>query len=424
MPYETEERLKSYLDANQQGREQLCLAVLQTDRFYSDIRPRQPKGGPDGNRDIQAIYNGEQVAFVAVGFVNGANDSRSQITQIRNKFKSDFTDAKEEYKDLKVFVFFTNILFTTGEKEKLEEYAKDNGITHCDIYDRERIRIALDSPDGLAARFQYLGLRLSDAEQQAFFNRWGDDIQTMISNRFSDVDTKLNRILFLEESKTPLVYFSIGFELKRKYTAEEFGNYRVFCSLMMIEPKLEIAGFTFGSSDASLESRRSAYLKKGKGIKDSINTWQWRETTNEENAYHLELERSGSGIGVVELGGLVITYETGRFIRFRPTISMIDLNDATFVIFCNKKFVEKIKTIRIYTNDYYLQEIDDLEIDESEFDPNLPIRFVEEDLSDKWVRIKRADDFGDAFHLDFFRFTPKRLYAPNVVYETTTEKKK
>lgn len=423
MPYETEERLKSYLDANQQGREQLCLAVLQTDRFYSDIRPRQPKGGPDGNRDIQAIYNGEQIAFVAVGFVNGANDSRPQKTQIKNKFKSDFTDAKEEYKDLKVFVFFTNILFTTGEKEKLEEYAKGKGITHCDIYDRERIRIALDSLDGLAARYQYLGLKLSDAEQQAFFNRWGDDIQTMISNRFSDVDTKLNRILFLEESKTPLVYFSIGFELKRKYTAEEFGNYRVFCSLMMIEPKLEIAGFTFGSSDASLESKNSACLKKGGGIKNSINTWQWIETTNEENI-NLELERNGYGIGVAELGGLFITYKTGSFIRLRPTISMIDLNSATFVIFCNKKFAEKIKTIRFYSNDYFLHEIDDLKIDESEFDPDLPIRFVEEDLSDKWVRITRANDFGVAFRLDFFGFTPKRLYAPNVVYETTTEKKK
>jgi hypothetical protein len=371
----------------------------------------------------RAIYNGEQIAFVAVGFVNGANDSRPQKTQIKNKFKSDFTDAKEEYKDLKVFVFFTNILFTTGEKEKLEEYAKDKGITHCDIYDRERIRIALDSLDGLAARYQYLGLKLSDAEQQAFFNRWGDDIQTMISNRFSDVDTKLNRILFLEESKTPLVYFSIGFELKRKYTAEEFGNYRVFCSLMMIEPKLEIAGFTFGSSDASLESKNSACLKKGGGIKNSINTWQWIETTNEENI-NLELERNGYGIGVAELGGLFITYKTGSFIRLRPTISMIDLNSATFVIFCNKKFAEKIKTIRFYSNDYFLHEIDDLKIDESEFDPDLPIRFVEEDLSDKWVRITRANDFGVAFRLDFFGFTPKRLYAPNVVYETTTEKKR
>ena len=185
---------------------------------------------------------------------------------------------------------------------------------------------------------------------------------------------------------------------------------------------MEIAGFTFGSSDASFDSRRSIHLIKGKGIKDSINTWQWIETTNEENA-NLKLERNGSGIGVVELGGLFITYETGSFIRLRPSISMIDLNSATFVVFCNKKFAEKIITIRFYSNDYILQEIDDLKIDESEFNPNLPIRFVEKDLSDKWVRIKRADDFGVAFYLDFFRFTPKRLYAPNVVYETTTEKK-
>ena len=35
MPYETDERLKSFLDANQLHREQLCVAILAMDKRFS-----------------------------------------------------------------------------------------------------------------------------------------------------------------------------------------------------------------------------------------------------------------------------------------------------------------------------------------------------------------------------------------------------
>jgi len=54
--YETDERLKNYLDTNQLRREQLCLAVMAIDRRFSDVRPRHPRGGPDGGRDIEAVW--------------------------------------------------------------------------------------------------------------------------------------------------------------------------------------------------------------------------------------------------------------------------------------------------------------------------------------------------------------------------------
>ena len=72
MPYETDERLKSYLDTNQLGREQMCLAVLAIDKRFSDVRPRNPRGGPDGGRDIEAVFRQAQLAYAAVGFVNQA----------------------------------------------------------------------------------------------------------------------------------------------------------------------------------------------------------------------------------------------------------------------------------------------------------------------------------------------------------------
>ena len=69
--YETEKRLKSYLDTNQQGRERMCLQILALDKNYSDIHPRHPKGGQDHGRDIEATYKDDILCFCGVGFVNG-----------------------------------------------------------------------------------------------------------------------------------------------------------------------------------------------------------------------------------------------------------------------------------------------------------------------------------------------------------------
>lgn len=48
VPYETDERLKSYLDTNQLHREQMCRAVLAVDKRYSDVRPRHPVNVSEG----------------------------------------------------------------------------------------------------------------------------------------------------------------------------------------------------------------------------------------------------------------------------------------------------------------------------------------------------------------------------------------
>ena len=44
MPYQTDERLKSYLDTNQLHREQMCRALLSIDKRFTDVRPRHPRG--------------------------------------------------------------------------------------------------------------------------------------------------------------------------------------------------------------------------------------------------------------------------------------------------------------------------------------------------------------------------------------------
>jgi len=65
--------LKDHLNTNQAKRERMCLEILSVQDDYSDVRPRLPKGGPDGGRDLQGSHKAN-LLFGAVGFVNDATD--------------------------------------------------------------------------------------------------------------------------------------------------------------------------------------------------------------------------------------------------------------------------------------------------------------------------------------------------------------
>ena len=202
MPYQTDERLKSYLDTNQLHREQLCRAILAADPRFSEVRPRQPRGGPDGGRDIEAVYRGDQKVFGAVGFINQANDSAEQKRRVVAKFSEDLSNALSSTDEWDAFVFFTNVNLTVGEKDGLIAEAKAHGVLFCEVFDRERLRIALDTPDGFSTRFQYLGIPLTEEEQASFFARWGDEIHSVISTGFARMEAALNRVLFSKKFRT------------------------------------------------------------------------------------------------------------------------------------------------------------------------------------------------------------------------------
>jgi hypothetical protein len=119
LTYQTDERLKGYLDTNQLQRERMCVAILAIDKRFSDVRPRHPRGGPDGGRDIEAVFKNSQKAFAAVGFANQANDSNEQKRAIRKKFAADLASALSGEIRPEVFIFFTNINLTATEKDDL-----------------------------------------------------------------------------------------------------------------------------------------------------------------------------------------------------------------------------------------------------------------------------------------------------------------
>lgn len=426
MPFDTDERLKSCLDTNQLARERLCHAVLALDKRFTEVNPRHPRGGPDGGRDIEAVSRQEQRVFGAVGFVNQANDSDEQKKIIRKKFGDDLKSALAAAPKPEVFVFLTNVNLTIGEKDELVSKAKAKRLVHAEILDRERIRIALDSPDGFAARFQYLGISMSEAEQASFFSRWGDDIQSLVTTGFQRLEGTLERLLFLQEATDVVPTLVVVLELRESYSAEQIGHFRAFCSLYLKEVRHGIVSILFGSTDKQDRLRTVISSTEKGGIKYGISGGQWEQRIDlarrdlgeqgmkqeDEDGSEPILTGSSSGIGVDPVPRIAIQYNNDNFIRFEPRLSLRDFDKAMFLPILNESLAEKVRGVHLFGGGYKIMQVmeDDLGIDRSPFELDIPVEFTSSELADPWVRIrpKRVS----AFRISFFEQTPMRMSNP------------
>ncbi len=203
-PRLTEERLRYHLDSNQVMRERLCLAILPLLGPYTQERPRRPKGGRDGGRDIEAVFQGSTVIWGAVGFRNGGGNDNVARREAEEKFDADLSCALSENPGLQGFVFFTNVDLTPGIIEQLKSSATARGVAIVDVCDMERLRHALDSPEGLIARLQYLDIAMSATEQIALVNKFGNQLQQAVSARFDRVERTLSQMEIFLGFQKPL----------------------------------------------------------------------------------------------------------------------------------------------------------------------------------------------------------------------------
>jgi hypothetical protein len=434
MPYETDKRLKDFLDTNQLAREQMCLAILGLDKRFSVLRPRHPRGGPDGGRDLDAMFQGTQRAFGAVGFVNQADDSAEKKKRASDKFRADLAAALAATPKPEVFVFLTNVNFTVGEKDDLAAEARAAGASYCEVFDRERLRIALDSTDGFAIRYQYLNIPLSETEQAAFFARWGSDIQSVISTGFQELHRTLNRLLFLQESTDPLSAFSVLFELDRTYPAEEIGHFRAFCELYLKEPKHSIASILFGASDKHDRMRSDIAASQKQttpaGIAAGLGGGQWERrldlaggseseedgNVQDDAGEELVPEYKAVGwswsIGMKEVKFISIQYRKDPLIRLEPAITLRDFDESSFLARLSRGLAEKVSRIHVYANEYKLLEIPKsaVVLDDGLRPSRIPVDFSDAELRDPWTYIR--PERSTMFMLRFSEQTPHRLFAP------------
>jgi hypothetical protein len=368
MPYETDERLKGFLDTNQLLREQLCAAVLGLDARFANIRPVQPRGGPDGGADIAATFRETHEAVIAIGFFNQASDTQSMRSAAVRKFSSDLRRLGERSSRIALF-FFTNVALTSKQRDAMIKAAIGAGAFHCEVFDRERIRLILDSPEGLAIRFQYLRLPMSEAEQATFFAKWGDRINETISKQFNEATRILNRVQFLHEADASFDELGVFLKLDEEHPASRLGTVSMHARVLFPRPHGSLLGYQFSSIASD---------KKNETFRTSASELRFPEGNYSLDPQFLNHYRfpvhtfSVGAVGTLAMSGFKRRYSTlGIEAPFAPKSSfpivLKDLEGAAIFVYLNDTLAKSVSELIVYTDRYKLAVHQKREWDIEEF---------------------------------------------------------
>lgn len=336
----TNERLRQWLNADQASRERLCAGVLGLNRNYTDIRLRRPEGGPDGGRDIECL-RGPIRCYGAVGFVNNASDTRAEKKQVRSKFASDLDSALSHNGELKAFVFFSNVDLTPGEVDGLQKAARAKGITSIDIYARERIVQALNTPEGLALRYQYLEIPLSEAEQVSFFSRFGSDIEALLEGRLDRLERRIDAIDFARWQAGEVHSLSLTLIFKNMESSwrEEPEHFRA-C--------LEMQGVVFEKRSIFLGCEDDYFACPDGGWYFASKPFFFREQTEGL----CKIEDSWIPVPVRAVGNVVTELQVGAKWRGRSGIHASEFEDLSLDLHLTQNLTSKIARVQFAIDSY------------------------------------------------------------------------
>jgi hypothetical protein len=434
---ETDRRLKDHLNTNQAARERMCLEILSVQEGYSEVEPRLPKGGPDGARDIQAKFK-DDLCFGAVGFVNDASDLADHRKQIEKKFKDDLKNALKKKKDSspnpRVFVFFTNVGLTPAIITKLKEHAYRNNINYCDIFDRERLRIILDSNLGYAIRFRYLDIGLSDAEQKDFFAAWGDKINSAIGSGLMGLDRTTKRIQFLMEAQFPLDHLATFVRLDSTIWDACKGEFFFQTTLSLRVHSDGLLWIAFGAGTEEIRDALDEWKQRGNGHTRNAQygfgfsslipgtphharyvggVEQLEHPKNKDDEERLKYIRTSGSRRLLEVHQNVLYFETlsePMIERFQPTCKLQELDRCMLIFESSREVAEHIDTITIVGGGYELLTLkkDDLQLQPGSYDRlTVPREAKHTADSHEWVTV-RPSSLSSCFSIDLMGRTPRR----------------
>lgn len=421
MPYETDERLKSYLDSNQLQREQLCAAVLSIDGRFDAVTPQQPRGGPDGGGDIAARYDSAHPTIGAVGFINQATDSAANRRQIAAKFASDLASALAKLPSTQAFVFFTNVSLTAKAKSTLSQSGLTHGLRLCEVFDRERIRLLLDGPDGLSLRFQYLGLPLSEAEQAAFFSKWGKKIDEIVAQGFGETRRLLNRIQYFHEAARPLQELTFVLNFAPPLGQAALESLRLYARLLYGgEPIANSAfGYQFSYEGGPRGQHRSNIRRLNRAVGDNRGVLYYNDPeVTDRYDFDTTLISSGGGDAYPRDGR---TVSLGGPVGWRGCdgeMTMRRLDGAGVHFFMTKEVALRLSQIEVFSDIYKLDiwgpnflgkgfHIEKYLGGFKTYDGN--------EATPMEPELMRVGLYYHPFYLDFSRKTPVRLSTPQDV---------
>jgi len=339
-PRLTEERLRTWT-ISQDERERMCLGILALDPRFSKIEPRRPKGGPDGGRDIEAEFENGEIVWVGVGFRNNVTDSKEDKKWAKDKFKDDAHTAIAANPGLWGFVFFTNIDLTPTEQSELREYGLSVGLSFVEVFYRERLRITLDSPRGLALRYQYLDISLSPAEQKAFFAEYGSQIENLLHKGFGVIDEKLKRIEFLHDCLKPLMGGSVTLTLKQECTPEDLGHFRFMAQILNLHEPEPHPGLWIAGRDAYYVRYRQKKSQKLIGVKSLV----WSQNPDKQ------IQNTIVGMAATATKQL---NAAGHLHKCGPYYTLNDLDHKSMSIHVTEPLLNLISGIYVAINDYWI----------------------------------------------------------------------
>jgi fido (protein-threonine AMPylation protein) len=178
----TEAALKAWRFGGTQS-ERLCATLLHSEGFKR-VDPQCPLGGPDGIKDVLFELNGWR--YVAACYFP---TMEKHFKDVQKKFKDDFKGVVRN--KARGIAFFTNQHLTPGERESMEQVAKDASAS-VRIYHVEAIRAILDSPRGYGMRLEYLRIPMKPEEQASFISQFGSDLSAAM-DRHSDVLSSISK---------------------------------------------------------------------------------------------------------------------------------------------------------------------------------------------------------------------------------------
>ena len=343
------------------------------------------------------------------------SDSATDRRWAKTKFGDDLKRALEEAPGLQGFVFLTHVELSVAERDSLALKARKAGIEFVDVLHRERLRILLDGPDGLAARFQFLRIPLSEAEQATFFARWGTQIQQLVTQRFENVERKLYRLEFLQECNSPVRSIWVLLSLKRRFTTDELGHFRVLVSVVDLHGNSRLIATDLVVRDKISEDSRSLVSASANSTWILPVRFGDGGTEAEESERKIRISEGWTTMreGVEHLSAGTSISGWTRLEYPIPTLGQLD-GTMVFVA-ATAPLAQQIASWRLTANGYVLASGT---ADELELVPDTADKAVEawpEPLSDSeltvlWVRLFST---GHTHWSVDFSDTPRRVWTPD-----------
>jgi hypothetical protein len=368
------------------------------------VRPRQPKGGPDGGFDLRATFEPASRAVGAIGFRNSPTDGPDDLRWVREKFAQDLEAAKRGAGDFAVFVFLTNVRLTVNQQETLLNLGRSEGSFTVEVFDRERMRLLLDSPSGLAARYQFLQIPLSDAEQAAFFSHWGSDLESLVATSFAATESRLQRLEFLHEKDRLLSTLAVRIALAGPTSISELHHVRAYLSMGKIMAPRGRDQWHIGICNNS-PVRNAPNCGSGPCLASAF----WLDDPKDTHG-------TGASIWHDPFLNLYAQGGFGEFSEDPPAAKLSDLDGAFFAFFMNRALFDRMAALYVSANEYLLWHAtaSELQADAPNEEPNTPWQFSADELEDPWVRVM-PDGFTG--RIEFAFQTPRRMWDASRVGE-------